>query len=1293
MVLKKCWSNIDLRTNCPFIVVDIFIDPPPLLKNQWQYILSNQELIFSRIYDKFNLNYIGFFDFNCRNALLHMTLKTAFLTLGYLKVTERDYNLFILCFEDNCIFIKDQAESYFWSFIQNYLVIGTRVIYHFDLPFDISAINKNLSDSEKCSAEEEVFNFIKFFYHKISNNAFLLSTLKPLISYLVRRFYFPPKYFRNSAYLDTFYSIIYQEFHINDFVTLRSLGKGSTSNVYLFFHLETFYIVAAKEYIGEFSEKVERREKIFASIINSEDVCLNKTYGFIYDKQRKRKLYLYEFMSGGTLETNVNWLSDTAKTELMIKLLYSIYILHSNNLIHRDLKPDNILFNFKGKSFLSDFGCIRNEYETGDFTNNLGSFYSSPEILLKNGNEINESSDIYSFGLLLYFLSNRRNPCISFSNLLKNYVNGKVPIFAGTDKIKNVYEKCVCFNPKDRADALFLLQYIVNNHLYFENTNIPYINSKIRAIISMFKDHDDVRIEDISVVYESSLIPEGIRLLESGDFVNAKQFFKVAKNEDHDEKGNIQLGHLYLKKFKETRNSKYLDKGMKYIELPSNYNDNTIVFAFNTLGDIFYDGKFVQQDIYKAIYFYEKGVKISLSKLRPNIHLNKENIDAVRKLGKFYFDQKYTKKAKKYLEMITHKKDKYFQVESVEEDYMLGIIYLKNPSIASREIRIQNILKYLLRAANEKHSDAQYQLGKIYFRGDIVEKNPVLAEHFWYLASSFNAKAQYYLGLAYLFGEYGIEKNVNNGIELLLKSADNGYIKANYQVGLFYQEGYETNKDPKTALIYFKNAEILNSKMKKIDQQLMIKIFENLYEITEYDEALTYLEKLLPYEIINSQKIAHDFDFNPFYLVMPNIVKIMSNLSSCIYELGKYYKNKNASTSIYLIYIAAKLRHPQGLYKIGKAVFEGKNIEKNEKTGIAYLEGALEHKNFKALDYLVKICKIYQYNDSIFSYHEYAAKYNCIVSIYFLGVSIENGIHYPKNFYNAIEYYQKIITMTNTKKQYNKYKQFSINRYCLIYLLKTHNFNHVISLNMMKSQSSGDFSYLVNNIGIIYYFYEKNIELAKIELKKAAANGFILSEIILGLLFEEESNQAKANKYYNLGINHYFSTKILLDSDYGINDFDHSCRFLVFYIILKLVKKTIEIQNMSLNNDNLSLIQLIRDLLLVFQELLKHSEFHQEQFKIGEFHSIFSSLSDNNQLLIQNDEPLSERLVEEVRKWLSNQNLIKLYHWVSAYINQLTNYIYQKPYYYFFGTCPPKNEEKIYFQENLYDDFREGFGS
>ncbi|KAK7149064.1 hypothetical protein R3I93_013160 [Phoxinus phoxinus] len=179
------------------------------------------------------------------------------------------------------------------------------------------------------------------------------------------------------------------------------------------------------------------------------------------------KMYLFiqmEFCEGGTLTT---WINDRnfyeiKRTTMEIhKIFYEIIsgveYIHSKNLIHRDLKPDNILFGSDGKVKIGDFGLVVHQTtDSGDpiERSNKGTPpYMSPE--QKNGKNYGEKTDIFPLGLvwfeMLWKISTGRERVKLWPDLRNQmFPEGFCDSFPTENKF---IKEMLSFTPEDRPQA------------------------------------------------------------------------------------------------------------------------------------------------------------------------------------------------------------------------------------------------------------------------------------------------------------------------------------------------------------------------------------------------------------------------------------------------------------------------------------------------------------------------------------------------------------------------------------------------------------------------------------------------------------------------------------------------------------------------------------------------------------------------------------------------------------------------------------------------------------------------
>ena len=152
----------------------------------------------------------------------------------------------------------------------------------------------------------------------------------------------------------------------------------------------------------QFGERFIREARIMRSLKHPHIAA-------VYDVGQHDDIYYLsmEYLPGGSLKEVVDHSEHPGDVlPLLAKVAEALDYAHSMDFVHRDIKPENILMRGPGDPVISDFGIARILNGEGDHTKTgtvMGSpHYMSPEQAL--GQPVDHRSDIYSFGVMAYFV-------------------------------------------------------------------------------------------------------------------------------------------------------------------------------------------------------------------------------------------------------------------------------------------------------------------------------------------------------------------------------------------------------------------------------------------------------------------------------------------------------------------------------------------------------------------------------------------------------------------------------------------------------------------------------------------------------------------------------------------------------------------------------------------------------------------------------------------------------------------------------------------------------------------------
>ena len=289
---------------------------------------------------------------------------------------------------------------------------------------------------------------------------------------------------------------------INDrYEIIRSIGEGGMANVYLALDTILDRKVAVKILRGDLAEDEKfvrrfQREAISASSLNDPNIVE------VYDVGEDDGKYfiVMEYVQGLTLKQLIKKRGSLTLPEvqdIMLQLTSAVAHAHESYIIHRDIKPQNVIILEDGRVKIMDFG-IAVALNAGEFTQTnsvMGTvYYIPPE--QANGGAATTKSDIYSLGILMYELVTGHVPFKGDNpvEVAIKHMNEPIPSICEYDpempqSIENIILKAAAKNPKNRYDSAWDMHEDLETALDKDRFNEPKI--KYRYPEKNFDDSDN----------------------------------------------------------------------------------------------------------------------------------------------------------------------------------------------------------------------------------------------------------------------------------------------------------------------------------------------------------------------------------------------------------------------------------------------------------------------------------------------------------------------------------------------------------------------------------------------------------------------------------------------------------------------------------------------------------------------------------------------------------------------------------------------------------------------------------
>ena len=987
----------------------------------------------------------------------------------------------------------------------------------------------------------------------------------------------------------------------DDFIKLIKICVTDSSQIKLLYHIEDEQLIVEKSIYNEI-DKLKSREIGNYKKINHP---LTPIY---YGQIEGGKSFLIEFINGKTLTDLHKYnLSLKQKLLILIQILYVFQYLHQKQLIYRDLKPNNLIFDFNNRIVLIDFDRMIDINEES-YTHDFNLQFADPKMM---SDGFSFKNDVYSIGQMISYIlnnnifkfineiigkctskeSDQRPSISSIISYLNRYVSGlfhnfdiELSIFeivnnfsfyknqmdpSTQNKLGLFYYECGRIK-NDVNEALYYLT-LASNQKYQEaqyNLGVIYYEGKYikrdvnkaiyYLVLAANQNNINAQYKLANIYYEGKHVVQDVN--------KTIRYLTLTANQNH-LNARKQLGNMYLN----SNSSIYdIEKAVYYFKLASDQNDSESQF---NLGLFYYEGKHTAIDIKRAIHYF-------------SLAANQNNANAQYQLGMIFYLGKYTKtdinKAIHYLSLASNHNNS-------NALYKLGKIYRAGKFV---KIDIPLAIKYFLLAAKLNNPKAQNRLGVIYYKGHFIPRDIEKATYYFTLASNQNyAIAQFNLAYIYYTGK-GSKFDIKMAIRLLERSAILNNFWALKTLLQIYGKGRYIEQDSQKAFYYQKLFikmidDVLKKKIKCIvssDKYLMeafiaglekcpsddsnamfeyllgVMHYENKYIPRNIDEAIKHFTAAANYNYLKAQVELGVIYYQSHY-VKPDIPKAIhyltlaanQNSSEAHCHLGIIYSciKHDIRKAIHYLKLSCQ---PFAYYNLGLIYYKGKGVPKDMAKSIHYLTLAA-NKNYS--DAQVSLAIIYLYdtknkNDTKKAIHylTLASKNNHPLGQFLLGRYYFNQGYINKgkrylNYSSQNEYYEANIFLGDLYLE-GKYFKRDIKKSISLYKKASNNYN----------------SHAKNNLGFIYkHGFEgigKNLILAKEYFEEAIRyeNNSVSMYNLANLLIDENENDHEYSK----------PIKLLIDS--ASQYYYPSIEFLILLLFKKYEMFDLEILQIELKINN-----------------------------------------------------------------------------------------------------------------------------
>ncbi len=325
---------------------------------------------------------------------------------------------------------------------------------------------------------------------------------------------------------------------------LEKIGTGGMSDVYKAKDHKLNRPVAVKVLKQEFSENANFVSK-FRIEAQAAAGLMHPNIVNVYDVGEENGIYfiVMELVEGITLKKYIEKkarLSVKEAVSIAIQVSMGIEAAHNNHIIHRDIKPQNIIISKEGKVKVTDFGIAKAATSNTITSNVMGSVhYTSPE--QARGGYSDEKSDIYSLGVTMFEMLTGRVPfngettvAIAIKHIQEEMPSPREFVSEIPISVEQIVFKCCQKSPDRRYQSMGELVADLKRSLMTPDEDfVKVVNSDEEGSTKMISDRDMARIKKQSKHRDS--MEEAIHLRTEADVKRSAKKRYVVEEEDEEE--------------------------------------------------------------------------------------------------------------------------------------------------------------------------------------------------------------------------------------------------------------------------------------------------------------------------------------------------------------------------------------------------------------------------------------------------------------------------------------------------------------------------------------------------------------------------------------------------------------------------------------------------------------------------------------------------------------------------------------------------------------------------------------